>query len=355
MASSSSSSSSKSQQYPGSSYYWINRVPAIFISIPRKGTQSPKVDERCFTYCTQSVRGRFDGAEPWCRSFCIRRVFNHEVRRILNTPSYLPMHDKHNISPESSNTEGSVEIDAKYPLPPEGQRTPQFLETLSGKKKDGDAEGSTWKSIAGEKHPDEMKYWREGWYLWMSESRWAAQEKMDLMMCDLEKQAEWQKYKERTNQEWEAHEKGLRINADMPTGHIAMDEQSSTSPSGVPEATSTQEHTSDPRQTDHGDLHPLPQAPFADSTSHSLLLPIPPELPPINEYIRKLLAPTRTLLDLTEDSVRTGAQRQFAYRVWEKAQTNEPFILARNVCRKIYQTWKNVDDEDQEGQKGKDA
>ena len=40
----------------------------------------------------------------------------------------------------------------------------------------------------------------------MSQSRWAAQEKMDLMMCDLEKQSEWQRYKEKVLEDWTAYE-----------------------------------------------------------------------------------------------------------------------------------------------------
>ena len=46
--------------------------------------------------------------------------------------------------------------------------------------------------------------------MWVSKSRWAAQEKMDLMMCDLAKQAEWQKYKERMNADWAEYTRQTR-------------------------------------------------------------------------------------------------------------------------------------------------
>jgi len=64
-------------------------------------------------------------------------------------------------------------------------------------------EEANWHSVANNiTPPQEVRHWKAGWYLWLSKSRWAAQEKMDLMMCDLERQAEWQKYKQRVNSEW---------------------------------------------------------------------------------------------------------------------------------------------------------
>ena len=48
----------------------------------------------------------------------------------------------------------------------------------------------------------ETKHWQEGWYLWWSSSRWAAQEKLDLMRRDLEGQSDWQRLKDKRNDEW---------------------------------------------------------------------------------------------------------------------------------------------------------
>lgn len=100
-------------------------------------------------------------------------------------------------------------METKYPLPPEGQNVPGFLGTLVGSSHSSEEseESGTWASVAGTKHPEEVRHWKEGWYIWTSKSRWGAQEKIDLMMCDLERQAEWQKYKEKVNQEWADNEK----------------------------------------------------------------------------------------------------------------------------------------------------
>lgn len=72
-------------------------------------------------------------------------------------------------------------------------------------------------------------------------------------------------------------------------------------------------------------------------SGESILLPIPPSLPPIGEQVATLLAPTRRLLALTNESVDSGAQVQLMQRMWEKAWTNEPFVLARNVCSRMWE------------------
>ena len=67
----------------------------------------------------------------------------------------------------------------------------------------------------------ETKHWQEGWYIWWSSSRWAAQEKLDLMRRDLEGQTEWQRLKDSKNDEWS---RGLPPHEPTPGDHQAQDE-----------------------------------------------------------------------------------------------------------------------------------
>ena len=140
------------------------------------GRYSPQADERCFSYCSQSVRGRIEQREPWCRTFCLRRVFAHEVQRTLAA------HDAQGQSPK-----------ARYPLPPEGQHVPSLAHVLVGETPESQ----------GQAPQDDVRYWEEGYYLWFSKSRWATQERLDLMMTSLERQAQWDKYKQDRTEAWE--------------------------------------------------------------------------------------------------------------------------------------------------------
>lgn len=134
------------------------------------GKLSPQTDERCFSYCSQTSRGRSEGREPTCRSVCFRRVFAHEVRTAI-------AHDEALKGKSSQKNHG-------YPLPPEGQPNP------------GDLSSSTPRS-------DDIRYWEEGWYLWTSRSRWAIQERLDLMMWDLDHQDHWQRNRDQVQKEWD--------------------------------------------------------------------------------------------------------------------------------------------------------
>lgn len=104
----------------------------------------------------------------------------------------------------------------------------------------------------------------------MSNSRWAAQEKMDLMMCDLERQAEWQKYKDRANEEWLAYEKGMQSvgGGEKPIGigeaHMedhGHEHRAPASPGPVPDP-----HTHAPGPLAGPAEHSLPVPPFPDSS-----------------------------------------------------------------------------------------
>lgn len=150
-------------------------------------------------------------------------MFNHEVKRALLV---------YEIKAQASDQPGGItQVDVKYPLPPEGQQPTRIFGSLFGSSSSQSADSTgggenDWHAVAGTEHPRELKYWREGWYLWMSKSRWAAQEKMDLMMCDLEKQAEWQKYKEKVTEEWMAYEQGQVGSGPIGVGDSAMEDHS---------------------------------------------------------------------------------------------------------------------------------
>lgn len=79
-------------------------------------------------------------------------------------------------------------------------------------------------------------------------------------------------------------------------------------------------------------------------SSQSLLVPLPPDFPPFLERINKLLAPSFRVLGIVRDSIKSGEQSQFAQRVWDKAWTDEPFLLASKTFTGAYERWKEKDE-----------
>lgn len=63
----------------------------------------------------------------------------------------------------------------------------------------------------------------------MSRNRWAAQERVDLMMMDLERQSKWAKTKEEMKAQWEdaqqQNEKGSRQSKPIQTGEQTTEAQ----------------------------------------------------------------------------------------------------------------------------------
>ena len=181
------------------------------------------MDERCFIYCSQTSYNRARGSNPWCRTICFRRVFGHEV------------HD--GTYDASKDVNGELKPKVPLPLPHEGQPREAF--------DNGEVEDT-----------DKTQYWKEGRYIWVSKSRWAAQEKLDSMMADLPKQAEWMRYKEalerqryeeeldrlrqqirqnnmgQTSADEEEDEEGnVQQQVDNPRGHGELEAPSSAPPS----------------------------------------------------------------------------------------------------------------------------
>ncbi|KAK2463158.1 hypothetical protein APHAL10511_004813 [Amanita phalloides] len=255
--------------------------PTIKILTPPQGKFSPKTDEWCFSYCSQSINGRIHNKEPYCRSVCIRKIFPHEVRNVINVKTHR------NIGADGKS---------RYPLPHEGQ--PENIPKFLGGKRGGD--------------PDEKpskQYWDEGWYLWRGKGRWAAQEKTETMLMDLEQQQRLEALKERKR-----------------------------------EATSdTSKQANGARRRSWG--YVVPRNPHVDLSSQTLLLPLPPQFPPFWDRISKLLAPTVRVLGILHESIVSGEQKKFAVKVWEKAWTDEPFVLASRTFTRAYERWKENEDE----------
>ncbi|KIL68814.1 hypothetical protein M378DRAFT_34848, partial [Amanita muscaria Koide BX008] len=278
--------------------------PTIKILTPPQGEQltkpnltgrfSPKIDEWCFTYCSQSINGRVHGKEPLCRTLCIRKVFPHEVRNILSF--------KHH---RSIDTDGK----ARYPLPSEGQ--PENVPKLLGGKQGDDPDEKPHQL----RKPENTKYWDEGWYVWTGKGRFAMQEKTETMVLDLEQQQRMEALKEQKRQE-AATEKNKQANDQQLEGL---------------------------RRKNWG--YVIPRNPSSDVSSDSLLVPLPPDFPPFWERINKLLAPSTRVLGIFRDSIVSGEQKKFAVRVWEKAWTDEPFILASRTFTRAYERWKENEDD----------
>ncbi|KAJ1306121.1 hypothetical protein OPQ81_010832 [Rhizoctonia solani] len=56
-------------------------------------THLPKIDERCWFYCTQSVEDRFRTKRPVCYTVCWRRAFPHESHQVAKTPQAMTWSD----------------------------------------------------------------------------------------------------------------------------------------------------------------------------------------------------------------------------------------------------------------------
>lgn len=107
--------------------------------------------------------------------------------------------------------------DLKFPLPQEGQPASAVVDGIVGGP---NADG----------HPsaEDVRHWEEGWYVWMSKSRWAAQERLDLMLSDLEHQTWWMRVKEQEERAWFENERqrlreGIRAENEEAVWHDGDD------------------------------------------------------------------------------------------------------------------------------------
>lgn len=80
----------------------------------------------------------------------------------------------------------------------------------------------------------------------------------------------------------------------------------------------------------------------------SLLIPLPPEVS-LTQRFERLFAPTQLALGITRDAIQRGDMKLFAGRVWEKAFTKDPFILAGRASSRIYDILRKSGGDDQDG------
>jgi hypothetical protein len=161
-----------SQKAPEPSF--VDRIASILIPT---GHFSPATSERCITYCSQSHFGRAHGNEPKCYTLCLRRIFNHEVNRVLTNVEYGP-------------TIKSPTVSADIPLPQEANTTlGQYISDSPGTEVPG---GPTSHATTPGHPENSQRHWQEGYYVWLSRSRQAASEHMSHMKRDLFRQAAYE-------------------------------------------------------------------------------------------------------------------------------------------------------------------
>jgi len=277
------------QQAPDRSF--VDRIPSIRLSVPPRGHFSPATSERCFTYCSQSHFGRAHGNEPKCYTLCLRRIFDHEVNRVLTNVNYGPIIK-------------SPTVAANIPLPREADTT--LGQYISDSHHADVSDSSTSSSHATPSHPENtQRHWQEGYYVWLSRSRQATSEHLSHMKRDLFQQSAYEYSKAMWAQavrEGRQHEFYR-----TPEGQFFGSEWTANM---------------------HEDIL---------SPSHcSLLFPLSTPPPELRRIISKYLAPTSVVLVTLRESFTSGEQAKFAHRMRESIQEGAPWALARNVGRKIW-------------------
>jgi len=227
---------------------------------------------------------------------CLRKVFSHEVRNILQFKSH-----------KGVASDGK----ARYILPPEGQPTnlPRYL----GGKPTDDPEH-------GRKSPDDTKYWDEGWYLWKTNSFLGVYNTIAQMPNNLDVQDQ-QEAAKRAKRKLRKEYEEFRKSGQTPT-------------------------------QDNKWLGPIiPPNLGPDPSSDSLLIPLPLDTGPLLEPILNLLSPTRHSIQLLNDNWTEGNFQKFGLRMWERTLTGDPLTLASRACGFAYEQWKNkgkADEDDKE-------
>ncbi|KAH8996291.1 hypothetical protein EDB92DRAFT_2084163 [Lactarius akahatsu] len=241
------------------------------------GRFSPATSERCFTYCSQSHHGRTHRSEPKCYTFCLRRVFNHEVDRVLTSANYGPIVKSPTISANASD--GSSSSSSHTPTSPQPE--------------------------------NKQQHWQEGYYVWLSRSRQATSEHMSHMKRDLFQQSAY----ERSKAMWA---QAVREGRQHEFYH-------------TPEARYPVRRSGQPSRS-------APTLNFARSSPpyYSMLFPLSTPVPEVKRMISSYLAPTHVVLTTLRDSFTSGDQVKFAHRMRESIQDGAPWALARNVGRKIW-------------------
>ncbi|KAJ7668536.1 hypothetical protein DFH06DRAFT_1084661 [Mycena polygramma] len=295
-----SDSGSRTKQQQTARTVVFSSFPTIKVIEPPKGTFSTRNDQWCLTYCSQNVSGRIHQKPPWCRSVCLRKVFSHEVRNILQFKSHKDM------GPDGK---------ARYPLPSEGQ--PLHLPRYLGGKSTDDPEHDR-------KSPEDTKYWDEGWYFWKTSNYLGVYSSISQMQHNLESQVRLDSVKNAKRQLWKEYQEFLR--------------------------------SGKPRTLENKWLGPVIPPNFGpDVAPESLLVHLPLESGPLLEPIYNVLGPAKRALHLFNENLTDGNYQKFGFRVWDKARSGEPFTLASRACSFGYEHWKNKGKGSDEDDKEKEA
>ncbi|KDQ55139.1 hypothetical protein JAAARDRAFT_37655 [Jaapia argillacea MUCL 33604] len=319
---------------------FLQGLPSIHILRPPPSRLPRKIDERCFIYCSQTNVGRANGHQPNCRSFCLRRVFLHQVQKVVAAD---PNDSEDPVAPGDPIRLEKVHL--HLPLPPEGQRhlaAPGPGPTVHGRplapykylldqragsfllprhhlRHSAKRDTPSPHEQDNQLEQQEIKCWDEGWYLWHSDNMTAAVEKVLMMNQDLVKQSEKEKKKA------EKLDRYLRGEG----AHVEMEERAER------EAKWLQDQERKQKQPQGTTSCP----PYLTTSSFSELYPLPPPFP-FQTTVANTLAPTRKLLSRVYETIESGAQRKLAEKIWEKAWSKDPWILTRNVLERSWEKWK---------------
>jgi len=216
-------------------------------------------------------------------------------------------------------------VAVKYKLPVEGQPNrsrnagPSSLQDVSDVDA-GEDSPSPSRHGRSSSNDDEgkVRYWEPGWYLWSTTSRWAAQEQMDMLSRDLKWQSDWQKYKDSVNADYKRRQ---------GRGGDEVDDEGKEGVQG-----------------------PRIRQSFPDLTETSWLVPVPPPHLLLGNAIRNYMAPTFKLMTLVRGTFDDGRQGELSARMWEKAQTHEPWTVAQSAVRKVWKILSEGPPVDEEGE-----
>ncbi|KAH8828202.1 hypothetical protein DL96DRAFT_1602177 [Flagelloscypha sp. PMI_526] len=270
--------------------------PTIKILKPPGGEYGLAGDQHCFMYCSQSVFGRASSRPPFCRSICFRKVFPHELSD-----------------------------SAKYPLPPSGQ-VEHLPRAVGGRRGVPVPDPSEVDSSSSPAPPVETRNWEEGWYLWTSTTIHGLAHQLNTMPQTLKQQQDRQQRLEKMQDIWTEWENYLRSNPGGPA----------PGPNGEP----------------HIFWGPRPpMRPFPLEPDASMILPFPPSTLPFASQISKFIEPSKRVLAITQNSIASGEQLEFAKRVWAKAWTDAPYTMVSRTFDKAKEIWKKKPTQDDDDEK----
>lgn len=326
------------------------------------GHNSPRVDERCFTYCSQTIAGRHRGRAPNCKSICFRRVFAHEVKKLVARAS---THDERAITATGAVliTPQVEERSRQIPLPEEGQdptalfsrwtgsgvaaslisATPVSPRPQSAAAARKESKRAEQRGERAKEKPKETKYWEEGWYVWYTNSKWHALDHLNMMMFSLERQAGWDRYRERMRSEWIQRYNELLSGAAHSARKAGAQKRQETEEAQIPapkyvdvtEPLPSEFHPGRVRKP-LGTNMGVPMYPSLNG--RALLIPLPPPIPSVTTAVENLLKPTQKVLEIVHRTWESGAQRQFAEKLWNKSVGSE----WREPWRLLAKAWDTV-------------